>query len=161
VAPQAKLLSGHEEEPAPRPAHHRVPDERDHTERQLDARETSPGVELIDRGCLTQILRDDQQRVVEAKRHVPRLAGENQQDRGKLQAHIAVGEERDECEHDAWQEREDGNALQDVEHRHHDALRPPMLGSGACIDEAEYQRQQVRQGHAQRREAGVEWQRAR
>ena len=84
-------------------------------------------------------LRD--QRVVEAECHVPRLRGEDHEDRRHLHAEQAAREEVDEDGQGDRQEDQDGDRLEDVEDGDQDLLRPSQPRRGHAVDEGEHRRE--------------------
>ena len=155
AAAQRELLGGHQEEPAARPAHHAIPDQADHRGRHLQDEKAPPGAHARDGRDLLQIGGERACRVVVAEGHVPGLAGKNEDDAGEFQADIRVRKQCDQREGDRGQEREDGNALQDIQQRDHDALRPAVVGSNMPVDQGKHQREQVGQQHTQQRVPGI------
>src|SRR3569833_697097 len=79
-------FGGHYEEPATRHGHHHVPDERWHGERHFQPPEAHPWAQAETARRFVQLVGDAAQRVIEAERHVPRLAGEDEDDGGHFRA---------------------------------------------------------------------------
>src|SRR5712692_5254880 len=57
---------------------------------------------------------------------------------------------------DDWQERENGNALEDIKNRHHDGTGTSASSRNMSIDQRKYQREHIAQHHTQQRVAGVQ-----
>jgi hypothetical protein len=134
----------------PRHRHHGVPYQARNGERHLEPPELLPSgqVEAV-RGFL-EIGRDGLQRLVHAERHVPRLAGEDRENRREFQPQHFSGEQVHE-EHDGKrQEPEDRHRLQDVEDRDQDQPGPPAFCRGGGVGEGEQQRSDQRREHPQR-----------
>ena len=110
---------------------------------------------------LLEFGRNGAQRLIEAERHVPGLAGENRKNGGVFGAQHAAGRQRHEEHHGHRNEAEDRNRLQNVEQRHEDALGIFVLGRQRRIGERENQREHHRDQHAQRRACRVFGQMAR
>ena len=66
------------------------------------------------------------------------------------------GKSADHAEHQAGQEAEHGNALQDVEDRDHDALGAAVVRGDRAVDEREGQRQHVGGEAARQRQQRVD-----
>ncbi len=80
-----------------------------------------------------QIARHRAQRLIEAERHVPRLARENRKDRGALGADHAARKEREKERDGKRDVAEHRHRLQDVEDRHRAPVRrAPALRRRAC-----------------------------
>jgi hypothetical protein len=99
--------------------------------------------------------------VIETEGHVPGLAGEDQQDAGQFQADIGMGKARDQGQHDRRKERENRNALQNIQDGHHHGFRPAIRRGDMPIDQREDEGEQVRQEHAQQRIPCIDRQHAR
>ena len=95
------------------------------------------------------------QRLVQAERHVPGLAGEDREDRRQFQPHHLAGEQVHE-EHDGeGEEPQDRHRLQDVQHRDQHQPGPPAFRGGGAVGEGEQQRGDQRGEHPQRGAHGV------
>ncbi len=152
---ELERLAERQEEPAAGHAHHAVPHQTEGRERQLDRTHLLPAAEAEDARGLALLVRHGLQRAVEAEGHVPGLAGEDHDHRGELQAGVAVREQRDQRDHQPGHETEHRDALQDVEHRHEDALGAPVLRRPVAVGEREEQRDQVGEQPAHQRLEGV------
>ncbi len=98
---------------------------------------------------LVELIRNAAQRVNEAEGHVPRLAGEDEEDGGELGAgDPARGEPQEE--HDEDGEAEDRHRLQDVEQRDEDDRGAAALGGKGAVGEGEDERGQHGHEHPQR-----------
>ncbi len=99
--------------------------------------------------------------MIEAERHVPRLAGEDHQHRRQFETDVARRENRVEGQQQAGQEAEDGDALEDVEQRDEDAFRSPVVSSPVAVDERETEQDAVGDQAARQRVERVARQRPR
>src|SRR5450432_1481093 len=85
----ANRFTGCEKKPAATEAHHSVPDQADHRNRQLYTCKTFPLGEPV-QGChLVKLARYGPQRLIERESHVPGLPRENRKNGGRLQAEEA------------------------------------------------------------------------
>ena len=121
-------LGGHEEEPAVGHAHHGVPHQAGGGEGQLHEAQLLEPAEAVEGGGLLQILGEGFEALVEAEGHVPGLAGDDEQHRRQLQAHVAAGEQGEHDQQDRRQEGQQGDALEDVQDGHQDPLSNGILG---------------------------------
>src|SRR5439155_831190 len=76
-------------------------------------------------------------RIVKGERQIPGLCREDHQDRRELETDVAGGEERHQPQHEAGQEPEHGDALEDVEHRQQHPLGGPRFGRRPAVAERE------------------------
>mmetsp|Transcript_21587 Transcript_21587/g.51171 ORF Transcript_21587/g.51171 Transcript_21587/m.51171 type:complete len:655 (+) Transcript_21587:263-2227(+) len=143
-------LGGDNEEPAAAHAHHHVPQQARHRERQLQPPEALPARELEDARGLLQLARHGAQRLVEAEGHVPGLAGEDGEQRRQLHTEQIAREQRDEGRHRDGLEAQDGNGLQDVQQRHQHLLGRLDLGGQHRKHAGEQHRGPEGDEHAQR-----------
>ncbi len=133
-------LAGHEEEPAAGDRDHRVPDEADGGERELELDEALEGRELVDTGGFGEFLWDAFDGGVEGEGHVPDLAGEDQQDGAHFDADLARGKEGDHGEHDAGKEGKHGDGLEDIEGGKHEGLDARVVGGDVAVSYGEDER---------------------
>ena len=89
VVADGDRLGGDDEEPAAGHRHHRVPDQPRHGERHFQPPEPLPAVRWKLRAASSRSAGTVRQRLVEAERHVPGLAGEDREDRRQFQPHDA------------------------------------------------------------------------
>jgi len=89
------------------------------------------------------------QRLVEAERHVPGLAGEDREDRRELCAQYAAGKQQQEEGHGKRDVTEHRHRLQDVEHGHQQFFGAPAFGGQGAVEQGEDQRRDHRREHAQ------------
>ena len=144
-------LARHQEKPAARDRHHRVPHQSDRRVWQLELGEALIPVEAIDLGGFAHVARNALQRRVEAEGHVPDLAGEDEQDCSHLDADLMMRKQRHHRQHHAWQEAEHWNRLQNVEQRNHNALGARIVGSDVSVNQREGEREKVRDCDPQQR----------
>ncbi len=152
-------LRGHQEEPAPGPTHHAVPEKTDGRKGKFQYLEAEPAVEAEDGAGLPQFLRDGGQGLVPGEGHIPGLAGEDEDDGGQF-GRGPFRQDGAQAQEDHWQEGEDGHALEDVQQGHQDLLGAAVVGRQAAIDQGEGQGEEVRGGHATDRAERVVGQRA-
>ena len=98
-------------------------------------------VSRMSAGRLVEVAGLGDQRVVERERHVPRLRGEDGEDRRALEAELGAGEQVMNAVTVHRQEPEHRDRLQDVEQRDQHLLRPPQPGRRRRVDEGEDERQ--------------------
>ena len=79
-------LAGHQEEPPAGDGYHRVPNQADRAVGQFKLQELLQAVESIDPRGFPQLFGDRPERSVEAERHVPHLAREDENHRADLDA---------------------------------------------------------------------------
>ncbi len=94
---------------------------------------------------------------MESERHIPRLAGKDEQNGRQLKSYLAVGKKRHESQHDSWQKGQNGDALQNVQERHHHPLGHLAGNGNACIDQAEQQREEIGCRHTEGGQPSIEW----
>src|SRR5664279_5995643 len=134
---QLECFGDHEEEPSTSHAHHTVPDEADSAVGHLDLSETLPPVEVVDGTGLLELLWYGLERIVETERHVPCLSRKDHEYCSKFQSSVAAGKDRYQCQHDAWHEPQDGDALQDVQNGDKQSLGQLVLGRPVSIHNSE------------------------
>ena len=93
--------------------------------------------------------------MVEAERHVPRLGGEDHEDRRQLEPQQVVGKEGDEEGQSDRQEHQDGDGLQDVEDRDEHLLRSAKTCRRRPVHQGEHRREGKGDEHPQERSSGV------
>ena len=86
----------------------------------------------------------DLQRGIEAERHVPHLAGEDQHDRTQLHAQLPGGEQRHHGQHHAGQEAQHRDGLQNIQHGDHHRLHALVVSGDVAVGDGEDQAQHVR-----------------
>jgi hypothetical protein len=143
------------EEPCARHRHHHVPYEARHREWHIKAPETLPRRKVKRLGSFFQIAWNRDQRLIEAERHVPRLAGEDGEYACQFRAQHLAGKQRHEENHGEGDVAENRHRLQDVENRNEHQPGAPALGGKRCIGKGEHQGGHQRGQHAQRRSQGV------
>ena len=99
---------------------------------------------------LFQVRRHRSQRLVEAERHVPGLAGEDREDRGQLDAELAPREQPHEEGDGEGQEPQDRHRLQNVEGRHDHHFRASAPRCKCRNDQREDERGGQGREHAER-----------
>ncbi|VWB86691.1 hypothetical protein BDO18943_04118 [Burkholderia dolosa] len=140
-----------DEEPAARHRHHHVPDQPRHRERYFELPEALPRRQMEPARHFVEIARHRTQRLIEAERHVPRLAREDREDRRELRAEHAARKQREEERDRKRDIAEHRHRLQDVEDRHQHHPRAPAFCGERAVDERERERCDHRGQHPQRR----------
>ncbi len=140
----------HDKEPAAGHRHHHVPDQLRHGERHVEPPKTHPWAEPEVARRLFELGRDGTQRLIERKRHIPGLAGEDRENGGVFGAQHAAGRQFHEEHHRHRNEAQDRDRLQNVEQRHQDTLGVFVLGRERRVGKRENQRKHHRDQHAQR-----------
>lgn len=144
-----------QEVPAVGPGHHAVVDQLGDGGRQVQPHVLEPVADTVRLQGFAQELGDGGDRLVDAEGHVPGLAGEDQEDRGQLDARRPAVEEGDEEVHRGREEAQNGHRLQDVQDGQEQPLQAPGEAGGGAVDQSEGQRQQAGRQHPQERAEGV------
>ncbi len=144
-------LAGHQEEPPAGDGYHRVPNQADRAVGQFKLQELLQAVESIDPRGFPQLFGDRPERSVEAERHVPHLAREDENHRADLDAQLARREQRDHGQHYARQEAQYWDGLQNVERGEHRGLQALVVGGDIGVDDGENQAQQIGGCHPHQR----------
>ncbi len=158
---EVKHLARHQKEPRARDRHDRVPDKPDGGVGQLQLKQPLHARKTVDAGRFHQLLGDALERRVEAERHVPHRAREDQDDRSHLNPKLAGRKERDHGEHDGRQKAQHGDRLQDVENRNHHLFGAPVVRRDVAVGDCEEQAEQVGETDAHDGVEGVVRQRTR
>ena len=103
-----------------------------------------------DSAASIELGRDRAQRLIEAERHIPRLAGEYGEDRREFRAEHAPGRQRQEKNGGHRNETQNRHRLQDIENRHQELARTLALGGPSRVGESKDQREEHRRQHAKR-----------
>ena len=148
-------LGSHDEEPSTRHGHHHVPNQRRHSERNLQLPEAHPRRESERLGRFGEFVRYGSQRLIKAEGHVPSLARENRKNGREFRTEHAAGRERHE-EHDRNRdESQNRHGLQDVEQRHQEFPGAFALRGPGRISQRKDHRQRERGQHTQSRSRRV------
>src|SRR5579885_2993843 len=94
--------------------------------------------------------------MIVAEGHVPGLAGKDQYNACQFKTDIGVRKCGDQCQDDSRHERENRNALQDIEYWNHHDTCSPVGGRDMSIDQGKNEREDVTQDHTQQRIASIE-----
>ncbi len=130
---EVEHLARHQEEPGARNGHDRVPDQADRGVRKFELHQALQAGEAVDGRRLDQLARDALERGVEAEGHVPHGAREDEHDGAQLNADVPGREEPDHGQHHAGKKAQDGDRLQDVEHRDHEDLVALVVGREIAV----------------------------
>ncbi len=136
-----------EEEPARRPGEDRVVDEAIHRGGEQHLPEPLPPAHPERLRRLPQFEGERLQRLVDPEDHVPGHRGEDQEDGRDVRAQPAARSESREGHDRDREESEDGDRLEDVEHRDHDLLARLARGGVVPVGEGESERGGVRRAH--------------
>ncbi len=147
-------LAGDEVVPSRYPRQDRVVDQLGHAGGQQEALKAQPsgGAEGLE--GLERIVGQRLDRFEYADRHVPRLAGEDQEYRGHLDPEAAV-RERDEEINRGGEEPDHRDRLGDVDRGQHHAFPCASFGGQEPVDQREDEREDVGRRHPHQRAEGI------
>ena len=140
---QNKHLAGHQEKPSARDRDHGVPHQPNGGVRQFELPKALPCGKAKDIGGFAKLTRQALERCVEAEGHVPYLPGKNQHDGAQLDAQLAPGNQRHHGQHYTGQEAQDGNRLQNIEHRDHEGFCTRVVSGDVTVGHGKDQAQEV------------------
>src|SRR6266403_1695020 len=144
-------LACHKKKPAAGDGHHGIPDQADGGKGKVELGEALPAAETIDDRGFVEFARNGFERGIKTEGDVPDLTRKDEQDGAELDAELAVRKDRDHGEHDARQEAEHGDGLENIQQRNHDDSGAPGAGSDVAVSESKDQAQCISNADARER----------
>ena len=139
-----------DEEPPAGHRHHCIPHQAGDRVGQFQPQKAPHRREAEAASHLLQIGRHRAQRLIEAERHVPRLAGEDREHCGAFHAELLTGKKPHEKGDGEGEESEDRHRLQDIERGHDDLFRALAARGERCEHQREDGRCRQRGEHPER-----------